>query len=289
VEDFIAWPIWIAIYLFFGGVSAGSFAVAAFSDLYGGEKYRHFARIAAYSAPVPIILGLLLLIFDLGMPFTFWRLLVYPNFSSVMSLGVFLLGIYTPVCIVYAYLLASQKNKPYKKPEGLQKFLAWGGIALANLVAIYTALLLQQAAVNVIWATSILPVLFVVSGFSTGIALTTLVACYTAPEDSHEAITTWSKCDFFLNGSKLIVVALMIMAWAWAPGGEVAMQNVVLGGYAVTFWVGFVLLGLVAPFRIAWIEMEGRGTIQLTVIAAVCSLLGGYLLRHVILFAGQMA
>lgn len=288
MEDFTAWPIWIAIYLFFGGLSAGAFLVAALSDLFGGEKYRSIARIAAYMAPGPIIVGLILLIFDLGMPFTFWRLLIYPNPESVMSIGVFLLGIYTPVCIIYAYMLAAQKDKPYKKPAGLQSLLAWAGMVLAVGVAAYTALLLQQTAVNVIWDTSILPVIFTLSGFSTGIALTTLVAYFVAP-DSQEAIHTWAKYDLYLIAGKLVVVALMVIGWAYAAGGEVAMQNVVMGGYAPMFWIGFVLLGLVAPLLIEMKELRGHGGGGLTVVAAVLTLMGGYLLRHVILFAGQMA
>ncbi len=290
MENFIAWPIWIAIYLFLGGVSAGAFLVAALSDLFGGEKYRSLARIAAYLVPVPIIIGLLLLIYDLGLPFSFWKLLIYPNMESVMSIGVYLLGIFTPVAIIYAYLLGSQKDDSnVGKPQGLQKFLAWAGIALAIGVAAYTALLLQSVATNAIWATSILPILFLVSAFSTGIALTILVASFAAP-DAGEAIHSWTRYDAYLIGGELVVILLMILGWALTAGGEVAMQNLVFGGYAPLFWIGVVLLGLIVPLLAEYKELQGQaGGVPLGVLASVLILVGGYLLRHVILLSGQMA
>lgn len=288
MENFIAWPIWIAIYLFLGGVSAGAFMVAALSDLFGGEKYRSMARIAAYLAPGPIVVGLLLLIFDLGLPMAFWKLMIYPNLSSVMSIGVFLLGVFSPITFIYAFMLATQKNAPYRKPEGLQSLLAWAGIVLAIGVAVYTALLLQSVSTNAVWGTAILPVIFLLSAFSTGIALTILVTHFTTA-DSHEAVLTWTRYDAYLIAGKLVVVALMILGWALSTGGEVALQNLVFGGYAPLFWVGFVLLGLIVPLLIEWKELQGTAGGALPVVAAVLTLAGGYLLRHVILFAGQLA
>ena len=289
MENFIAWPIWIAIYLFLGGVSAGAFLVAALSDLFGGEKYRSLARIAAWMVPGPIIVGLGLLVLDLGLPFAFWKLMIYPNLSSVMSIGVFLLGIFTPVCIIYALMLSSQKGSPYRKPEGLQSLLAWGGIVLAIGVAAYTALLLQSVSTNAVWGTAILPVLFLVSAFSTGIALTILVAHFTAP-DAHEAIITWTRYDAYLIGAELVVICLMILGWALSTGGEVAMQTLIFGGQAPLFWIGVVLLGLIVPLLAEYKELSGGSSgAALPILASVLILVGGYLLRHTILFAGQLA
>ncbi|MFU8819873.1 MAG: NrfD/PsrC family molybdoenzyme membrane anchor subunit [Desulfurivibrio sp.] len=289
MENFIAWPIWIAIYLFLGGVSAGAFLVAALSDLFGGEKYRSMARTAAWLVPGPIVLGLVLLIYDLGLPFAFWKLMIYPNLGSVMSIGVFLLGIFTPVAFIYAFMLTAQKGTPYRKPEGLQSFLAWAGIVLAIGVAAYTALLLQSVSTNAIWGSSILPVLFLASAFSTGIALTILVAHFSAP-DAHEAIHTWTRYDAYLLGSELVIIALMVIGWAVTAGGEVALQALVFGGYAPLFWVGLILLGLIAPLILEYKELQGKGGGgALAIVASILILMGGYLLRHVILFAGQLA
>lgn len=292
MEDFIAWPIWIAIYLFLGGVSAGAFVVAALSDLFGGEKYRSLARIASYLAPVPILIGLLCLVFDLGLPFSFWKLLIYPNITSVLSVGTFLLSVFSPITIIYAYLLFSQRNNPYKQPEGLQMVLAWAGIVLSIGVAAYTALLLQSVSVNAVWATSMLWLLFVISAFSTGIALTLLVTYFVA-DDAKEAMHFWTRFDAYLISSELVVIVLMIVGWSLTTGGpgggQVALQNLVLGGYAPIFWIGVILFGLLVPLLLEYKELKGAGGPMLTVVASVLILVGGYLLRHVILYAGQMA
>lgn len=51
-----------------------------------------------------IIVGLLILVFDLTKPLSFYQLFIHYNASSVMSLGVILLLLYTPLCALYAIL-----------------------------------------------------------------------------------------------------------------------------------------------------------------------------------------
>ncbi|WP_204385389.1 NrfD/PsrC family molybdoenzyme membrane anchor subunit, partial [Aeromonas veronii] len=47
-------------------------------------------RATAILAPASVILGLLILIFHLARPWTFWKLMFHYQFDSVMSMGVML-------------------------------------------------------------------------------------------------------------------------------------------------------------------------------------------------------
>ena len=100
---FVFWNWTIAVYLFVAGVSAGAFAISVLAYFIGEEKYEDIARIGAYIAPFPLIIGLLFLIYDLERPFTFWKLLVTVQINSVMSLGAWLLLVFSILSFLNFY------------------------------------------------------------------------------------------------------------------------------------------------------------------------------------------
>ena len=103
----IVWHWLIAVYLFLAGLSSGAMMTALSVEWMNPQKkapWDAFVRAGVLIAPLTIILGLVLLIFDLTKPLNFYRLLITYNFSSVMSLGVLLLLFYTPLSVVYAVM-----------------------------------------------------------------------------------------------------------------------------------------------------------------------------------------
>ena len=64
------------------------------------------------------------------------------------------------------------------------------------------------------------------------------------------------------------------------------------GGYAVAFWLGVVVIGLLVPVTIeAWTLTRGQGMsvarlLDVGVIVGLCLLIGGIVLRYAILAAG---
>ncbi len=101
---FIFWNWTVAVYLFVAGVSAGAFAISALAYFLGEEKYQDITRIGAYIAPFPLMFGLLFLIYDLERPHLFWKLMVTLQVHSIMSLGAWLLVIFSLLSFVYFYL-----------------------------------------------------------------------------------------------------------------------------------------------------------------------------------------
>jgi formate-dependent nitrite reductase membrane component NrfD len=64
-------------------------------------------------------------------------------------------------------------------------------------------------------------------------------------------------------------------------------RYLVTGGFAVAFWVGLVLVGLIVPGVLeAWSLRSGKG-LPVGTLAGVCLLIGGILLRYAVLSAGQ--
>src|SRR5213079_768961 len=74
----VEWGFLIVNYLFLGGLSAGLFFVSALATfLYRIEEpspYTRIARLGAFLAPWPVMIGCGLLVFDLGHWYRFYKL-----------------------------------------------------------------------------------------------------------------------------------------------------------------------------------------------------------------------
>lgn len=85
------WPI--AIYLFLIGISAGLVTLAVMlRRVYpqAGGADSTLLRTTLIVGPGAVILGLLILVFHLTRPWTFWKLMFHYSCTSVMSMGVML-------------------------------------------------------------------------------------------------------------------------------------------------------------------------------------------------------
>ena len=85
----VAWPWPIAVYLFLAGISGGAVAVAICVNLFRGVHLNTpIMKAATLIGFITIVLGMICLVLDLTNPLFFWRILVYYNPTSVMSIGV---------------------------------------------------------------------------------------------------------------------------------------------------------------------------------------------------------
>ena len=95
------WPI--AIYLFLIGISAGLVTLAVLLRRFypqAGGADSTLLRTTLIVGPGAVILGLLILVFHLTKPWTFWKLMFHYSFTSVMSMGVMLFQLYMVVLVL---------------------------------------------------------------------------------------------------------------------------------------------------------------------------------------------
>ncbi|VTR57697.1 Formate-dependent nitrite reductase, membrane component [Serratia fonticola] len=77
-------------YLFLIGISAGLVTLAILLRRYHPEEGASNSRVmltTLFVAPTSVMLGLVILIFHLTRPWTFWKLMFHYSFTSVMSMG----------------------------------------------------------------------------------------------------------------------------------------------------------------------------------------------------------
>ncbi|WP_169779702.1 NrfD/PsrC family molybdoenzyme membrane anchor subunit [Campylobacter curvus] len=307
----IYWPWPIALYLFLAGLSAGAMMVAIkyrwkfinLAQISAGSRFDACFKAAAILAPLAIITGLSLLVLDLGKPLSFYWILLKYNFTSVMSIGVALLLVYTPLACVYLLVAFAPQLKrlnfalPGKISDlligsGLVKFIEILLFILAIGVGVYTGFLLSAVHKVPLWDTWVLPVLFLVSGFSSGIAASVLcgMAFFKEDVDKH-VVSSLLKFDLFAIVCEIALLGVLFALMF--NGGEVSMKAAkeALGAnyLAFIFWIGVLGVGLILPILIDFTALKGHAfkpaVIVFNTFIVIC---GVILLRYYIVYAGQI-
>ena len=290
------WGPILAGYLFLAGLSAGAYAIAALANFKNPEATRKFQLGGRLIAPATVIVGLLLLVFDaeagVHNPLRFFFL--FTNWGSVMTWGSAILSIYTLVACISALLAL------LKKP--IAKVLDYIGIFLAFCTAAYTGVLIGVVETYPLWNTSLLPALFVVSGFSTGISITFLAASFLAPQEAQKLVC-FKKLHFALPVIEIFLIAVFLyIAWHGSSAGADSVNAILTGNFAALFWGGLIVVGLVVPIVLELVGISlvkkhgidspithGRGMIVAEILGCVCTLAGGFILRYLILMAAVPA
>ena len=281
----MVWGPMIAWYLFLAGASAGAFLTSTFVEAKYPEsvKMRVAGRIIA---PIFVGIGLLMLMLDaeagLHNPLRFFWLISNPG--SVMTLGVYFICVFMPVALVSALLEVLKKRVP--------KWLTWIGIVFAFAVAAYTGFLLGVVKAYPLWNNAILPILFVVSALSAGLAATSLVGLI-VDRERFEQMWLIKKSHVILSAVEMVVLATMlIIVSAGSFEGAASVYSLVAGQYAPAFWGGIVLLGLVAPFLIEGYPVFIAKRVETSTTSMVVSvigeagvLVGGFMLRLLVILA----
>ena len=274
------WEMYIVWYFFLGGIAGGAYFAAAIADNFGGRRDREIARIGYFIAfPLALICGALLIL-DLGTPSRFLNMLRMFKFWNPMSIGSWGLGAFG----VFSVLCAALSLGESEERLALRRNIAKVGSAFGFFLAAYTGVLLSNTA-QPIWGDSrLMGALFLASGASTGLASIAVVS-YFKGANLGESWSKLKKADSFAMVVELVLLfALVLML---GP----AADPVTKGRFALPFWGGLVALGLVVPLALSFVkagagkERTAGGTLA---IASVLVLIGGFLLRYVIIMAGQL-
>ena len=281
----MVWGPMIAWYLFLAGASAGAFLTSAFVEVKYPEsvKMRVAGRIIA---PIFLGIGLVMLMLDaeagLHNPLRFFWLIANPG--AVMTLGVYFICVFMPVALVSALLEVLKQPVP--------KWLTWVGIVFAFAVAAYTGFLLGVVKAFPLWNNAVLPILFVVSALSAGLAATSLVGLL-VDRERFEQMWLIKKSHVILSAIEMVVLATMLgIVSAGSVEGAASVYSLVAGQYAPAFWGGIVLLGLVAPFIIEGYPVFITKRVETSMTSMVVSvigeagvLVGGFMLRLLVVLS----
>lgn len=295
------WPI--AIYLFLIGISAGLVTLAVllrrFHPEEGGADST-LMRTTLWIAPAAIILGLIILIFHLARPWTFWKLMFHYSLTSVMSMGVMLFQVYTVVLILWLAkifeneVLALQRKwlpragiveKALNLLAPVHRSLELAMLVLAVLLGAYTGFLLSALKSYPFLNNPVLPVLFLFSGLSSGAAVALIAMALRHRSDPHSAEAHFiHRVETPVVWLEIFLLAAFFIGLALGDDGKMRALTAAMGGGFWTwwFWIGVAGIGLAAPMLLK--KLGARSAL----IVSGCSLTGVLLLRFFILYAGQL-
>ena len=315
MEPIILWQtkwsysLHVPLYLFFGGLTAGIFLVAVVADLlerkWPGADV--LSKVSSYSAVISLALAGFFLTAHLGKP---ERGLAFPlfftNYDSWMTRGGWIVGVGTLLVLLYAALRYRGGLVWLRRLVGLV------GLPVLVMLAIYTGLLLSRGTFVPLWSSKYLPVLFLNSGVTTGLAasgLICLVALWLRGLQPHNVVrwVSMAVALFILLELFEIYNFMTYLAGSGqhAPTGEFVApkggahvyQYVTRGALAPWFWWGVIGLGLTVPllltlveFLLDWLTRPlGWHRVLFTAPKFALVLLGGVLLRCVIVWGGDLS
>ncbi|MDR1082340.1 MAG: polysulfide reductase NrfD [Coriobacteriales bacterium] len=273
-SSFIVW------YLFLAGVSSGAFIFIAIlpvnESITNPSHIDHQrARVAAGYLAVAIcaFAASIILLSDFGDPWITWRVVLTP-FASLASFGACVVMVFVLVAAAVTVVMLIKPVVP-RWAVWLSRLL---GIPLAAATMVYAGLLLAGMLAIDVWHTWLLPVLFVVSSLSCGIAIILFMEAF-VPGKDEEGRPPWWKTQFVLGLLEAAVLAAFIVdRFNFSATAHESIIMLLVGDYALGFWLGIVVLGLVVPVLLHILYPFAR-VYALGLAAAVSILIGGFFLR----------
>lgn len=277
-------------YLFLGGAGGGALAVLGAFE--GARTLglrcpelpdELFARAWPVCAAA-LATGIVCIAADLGRPDRLLALVASPR-PTPLTVGAYAL-VAGLACAAAFSALALFDGPASRAPRPVRLALAAASLAAGCVTAAYTGVLLQGLASVLFWQTPLLPVAFMLSSLSCGVAVVFLAAAFVETRRPFVHLVAWlARIDGVLIAAEAGVLAAY-EAWAFAgEGTHAAAVALVAGDLAPAFLGGVALAGLAVPFAMERLLTHNNHHSQLLWIAA-CVLVGGLALRACFVQAG---
>ncbi|GIW13282.1 MAG: hypothetical protein KatS3mg062_0721 [Tepidiforma sp.] len=296
----VPWGLWVAAYIYFIGLSAGSFLVSSLVYVFNIKRFESVGRLALYSAVVTLILALLSISADLGHPFRAWHVLVYPNFRSPMAWMIWLYSAYFILLLlelwfvlrhdlvvgagrpgwrarIYRILVFGSRDA---SPETLAsdrqvvRVLATIGVPLAVMFHGGVGSLFGVVSSRPAWHGGLFPILFLVSALVSGGALLVLVSAIFQDGLRRNRETVQALATLVLGlllFDLLLQVSETLVGFYGNEPDRVENLRLVYGGpYWWVFWVWQLGVGTVVPIALLALPRTRRNP---AIAAAACGLI----------------
>ncbi len=256
-SSYIPWGLWVAAYIYFSGLSAGAFLIAAAAYVFRIRVLEPIFRPALLLAAVTLLMGLLLIGVDLGHLERAYLVIFRPQFHSMMAWMVWLYTAYL-ILVVAMLWLSFRSDQPGRESEAVSndqarlRLLAIIGVPLAIAFAGGVGALFATLAAREFWNSSLFPIFFLVGALTSGTGLVTAVVGWLWP--SRDA--GWKDLMTLLGRLLLVFIVIdLILEWAefstpsWYQIGSFyeLTHYVLFGPYWYVFWLVHLLLGVIVP------------------------------------------
>jgi Ni/Fe-hydrogenase subunit HybB-like protein len=310
----VTWGLWVAAYIYFIGLSAGSFLISSLVYVFDFKQFERIGRLALFTAVVTLLMALLSIVMDLGHMGRAWEVLLYANFKSPMAWMIYLYTAYFVVLLRELWLInhadfvagmneASRKGQIYRfltfgnidvseeaisREKRQVKLLATIGVPLAICFHGGVGALFGVVAARPHWHSGLFPVLFILSALASGGALLTVAtAIFQDGLNRHrETVVLLGKLVLALFALDLLfqISELLVGLYGAIPGHVAGIKLMFAGPFWSVFWGGQIILGTLVPL---WLLVKKGSDASMVTYAAFLMALGFFAMRLNIVIPGM--
>lgn len=295
----MAWGMWVAFYIYFIGLSAGSFLLSTLIYVFGMHQYEKVGRMALLSALFALVAGLVFVWIDLGHPLRFWKVFTRWNYTSVLAWEILAYLFYiAALALELWYLMRCDLADLALRTQGWRRtFYRWLtlrfrcprdereysrchaqsmrvvkvlgiiGVPVAIMVHGGTGTIFAVVLAKPYWYTGLFPIIFLVSALASGAALMTfLYAFFGRKDEEHFAITRGmaNLMVLFISVDLLLLAAeFLVGLYGKIPEHSKVYHAIMFGPFPYTFWIGQLLMGAFIPILLAILPRTRNNTFWL--------------------------
>jgi len=279
----------IALYIFFTGLSAGSFFLSTLSYGFGVRRFRPLSKPALFTAAAMLLAAPLFLLVHVGQPLRSWHLFVFLNPKSPITWGSFLLTTYPLFCLLYLGCIYTGRERA-AKVSGLM------GIPFAVCVHAYTGFILCFCAARPLWSSSMVPLLFLISAVVSGTAFMILVYAgwcrlrgqsLEASSENGRLLLSLARILGWVLLVDLVLTAVEILVASVSDReSRLAVAQLLFGELALSFLGVEILLGKILPLVVLfWPRRRRTGMV---LVAAALIVVGILFMRLDLVRVGEL-
>lgn len=172
-----------------------------------------------------------LLIWDLKRPERFWMIFAKPQWKSWLVRGAFIIAAFSAILGLHFVLSIADAGR------GVFSVVAWIGLPIAIMTAVYTAFLFAQAKARDLWQSPLLPPLLLVQCVLAGSAVL-------IPFAGERAATSALEWTLSISCALQLLLTLGEVTLTHATAhAKLATHEMTSGRFRSYFWAGVVLVG----------------------------------------------
>nr|HMQ21335.1 polysulfide reductase NrfD [Planctomycetota bacterium] len=245
------WDARVSLYTWTKSLASGVWLVAAMCLVLGVLA----SGSTLWRWTVPLLSGVWLaatgglLIWDLKRPERFWMIFLKPQWKSWLVRGAFIIAGFSAV--LGLHLLGSVFDL-----DALTRVVAWIGIPIAVMTAVYTAFLFAQAKARDLWQSPLLPPLLLVQAVLAGAAgLLPFVSEAEFAVGANVTVATALRWTLAIACAAQLLMTLGEVTLTHSTAhAKLATFEMVKGRYRMFFWAGVILVGFGCFAPIAPVE-----------------------------------
>lgn len=273
----VTWGLWVGVYIYFIGLSAGSFLVSSLVYVFNVKRFEPIGRTALFTAAVTLMMALLVTLADIGHMERAWHVYVYPNFRSPMAWMLFLYTAYFVLILVELWLVMrrdlvvgaraggfrghfhkilslgskADSDESAARDRRIIRVLATIGVPVAILFHGGVGALFGVVAARPGWNSGLFPIMFLLSALTSGGALLLFVAAVFQDgwHRNRDTIVALGRLVLALLVADVILQAseMLVAAYGSVPGHLEPLKLIVSGPYWWVFWFWQIGVGTIVP------------------------------------------